>query len=131
MPVVAAKGTVLVPSGPPNDPDRKHLFIFLTDPHGPADQVLMVPVCSEPPGGATDTACLLDGGHHPFLDRRSYVDYSRCRIEFASSISRGVENGLLVVREPVGDDVFTLIIAGLRNSGFTKPFALDFYSDCE
>jgi hypothetical protein len=26
------RATLLVPSGPANDPDRKHLFVLLTDP---------------------------------------------------------------------------------------------------
>lgn len=43
------RATLLVPSGPDNDPDRKHLFVLLTDPVDDATgvkSVLMVSLFS-------------------------------------------------------------------------------------
>lgn len=123
--------TVLFPSGPANDVKRKHLFVFLTDPYGAASQVLMVPVCSVEVGAQVDESCLLDSGCHSFIRHRSYVNYALCRTERADAIANGIRNGQFIPKEPVSEDIFRLIIAGMRRSKFTKPFALEFFGEFE
>ena len=93
------RATLLVPSGPENDPDRKHLFILLTDPadaEAGVKAVLMVSLSSIKAGLPHDPACLLYPGDHPFVKRNSFVVYQKARIEEAEKVLRGVKDGKLV-----------------------------------
>ena len=131
MSALAQRGTILIPSGPAHDLGKRHLFILLTEPYGPANQILLAPVCSVNKNGVKDDSCILDIGVHPFIDHRSFVDYALCRIERASKIQRGIDTMLFAEKETIPAEIFPLIVKGLRDSPFTKPFALEFYEDFE
>lgn len=124
------RATLLVPSGPDNDPDRKHLFILLTDP---ADAetgdraVLMVSLSSIKPGLPHDPACRVYPGDHPFVKRDSFVVYQKARIEEAYKVLRGVKDGKLVPHDPMDSAVFARICKGLEDSRLTPPKVLRFY----
>ncbi len=124
---VVKRATVLVPSGPTNDPDRKHLFIFLTDPVGHEREVLMVPIASVRPGYPHDSTCLLYKGDHPFIRGDTYVNYQYCRIEPAGKIEIGVKNGLFVPRDPLDSAVFARVCKGIEESRFVAQKILDLY----
>lgn len=124
------RATLLVPSGPENDPDRKHLFILLTDPaddESGVKVVLMVSLSSIKPGVPHDPACLLYPGDHPFVKRDSFVVYQKARIEEADKVLRGVKDGKLVPQDPMDSAVFARICKGLEDSRLTPPKLLRFY----
>lgn len=123
----ACGATVLYPSGPRDDLTRRHLFVLLTDPFGPAKQVLMVPVCSA--ASQCDNTCLISVGDHPFVRHESYVDYARCRLESANDLAKFVDSGYLVEKEPADGALVDRMGAGFSRSRFTKPFALEFYQN--
>ncbi|EQD77028.1 hypothetical protein B1B_01297 [mine drainage metagenome] len=125
--------TVLYTSGTAADPDRKHLFVLLTDPSGPAQHVLMAPVCSVDPDPKAfrDDTCLLAAGDHPFIKHDSYIAYAKCRVVAASDLVKHTESGYVIEKKPASDALVARIVAGLRKSKFTKPFARDFYQDYE
>jgi len=110
------KASILVPSGPPHDPDRKHLFIVVSDPVTDEHLVLLVSISSVKPNIWNDESCLLYKGEHPFITKDSFVDYGYARIESAEKLLRGVESGKLVPHDPVSDDVFQRICQGLMAS---------------
>lgn len=124
------RGTLLVPSGPESDPNRKHLFILLTDP---ADNgsgvkaVLMVSLSSTKQGLPYDASCVLYPGDHPFVKRESFVLYKNARIEEAEKMLRGVKSGKLVPQDPMDPAVFARICKGLEESRLTSPNLLRFY----
>lgn len=120
---------VLLPSGPARDFERKHLYILLTNPFGPAKQVLMVPICTV--ASMCDNACLISVGDYPFVKHESYVAYARCRIECANDLIRLVGSGRFIEKAPASEDLANRIAAGLSRSQFTKPFALEFYQGFE
>ena len=63
------RATLLIPSGPRTDPNRKHLFILLTDPTVDAagrSFVLMVSLSTVRAGVPHDPTCILYAGDHPF-----------------------------------------------------------------
>lgn len=122
--------TLLYPSGPSSDPRRNHLFIVLTDPCGPARQVLMVPVCTIATKNY-DPTCVLDPGDHPFIKEASYVDYSLARIEAESALQNGVKAGVFIERENVSEALYTRIVKGVRASRFTKRFVKNFLDDSD
>ena len=124
------KATLLVPSGPASDPNRKHLFVLVTGPtqHGPEKNALMVSLSSCKPGMYYDPSCIINAGEHPFVRKSSFVDYSRARIECADSLIRGVKAGILIPHEQVGDALFERICEGLTTSRHTAKRILDFYN---
>jgi len=114
-----------VPSGPAHDPDKKHLFIVLTDPCPTAGDVLMVNVSSVRPGH--DTACQLFVGDHPFIKRDSFIEYALARIELAQKIQNGVTNGALAPRADLDKAIFARVCHGLTVSRFVKPRVVAYY----
>ena len=65
------RATLLIPTGAAHDPDRKHLFIVLTDPAQVLDfddkHSLLVGVYSINPDSHYDPACELYAGDHGFI----------------------------------------------------------------
>lgn len=124
------RATLLVPSGPANDPSRKHLFILLTDP---ADDgrgklcILMVSLSSIKPDLPHDPSCILYPGDHPFVKRESFVVYRSARIEAADKVLRGVKDGQLVAQQPMNSAIFARICKGLEESRQTPAKILNFY----
>lgn len=124
------RATLLIPSGPQGDQDRKHLFILPTDPH--ADEagkncVLMVSLSSVRPGMPHDPTCILYAGDHSFVKHDSYVVYQKARLEEADKVLRGVKNGQLVPQDPMDGAVFARICKGLEDSRLTPAKLLTFY----
>lgn len=124
------RATLLIPSGLRGDPDRKHLFILLTDPHDDVagkKSTLMVSLSSVKPGKPHDPTCLLYAGDHPFLKHDSYVVYQKARLEEVEKLMRGVKGGLLVPQDPLDGAVFARICKGLEESRLTPTKLLLFY----
>ena len=124
-------GALLVPSGPTHDPDRKHLYVLLTDPVGQGQQILMVPICSVEPDKFCDDTCLLAVGEHQFLQHESYVAYAKCRVEAALHVLNLVGSGYFIPKDPLSDSIVVRMCNGLATSKFVKPFVRDFYRDYE
>lgn len=110
------KASLLVPSGPDHDPDRKHLFIVLSDPVTDEYVVLLVSISSVKENRWNDPSCLLYPGEHPFITKNSFVDYSSARIEPADKLLRGVQSGQLIAQSPVSQEIFERICAGVMAS---------------
>lgn len=124
------RATLLIPSGSENDPDRKHLFILLTDPADVgvgAKSLLMVSLSSIKQGLPYDASCVLYPGDHPFVKRESFVVYQKARIEEVDKVLRGVKDGKLVPQYPMDTAVFARICKGLEDSRLTPPKVLRFY----
>lgn len=123
------RATFLYPSGPDGDPNRKHLCILLTDPVGPAKQVLTVSVMTLRENKKYDQTCILKPGDHEFIRHDSLVAYATCRIDFASRLIQGVVSGEFVEKQKLKDDVFSRVIEGIIRSRAVKPFALQFFKE--
>lgn len=124
---VVRRATLLIPSGPVADPDRKHLFICLTDPAGAEQDVLLVSISSVIPGQPFDATCRLYVGDHPFIRHDSFVSYRSLRIETAQRLGIGVANGVLIPREPLDPGIFARVCAGVEQSRFVAPKFLDYF----
>jgi hypothetical protein len=121
--------TLLYPTASISDSTRHHLFVLLTDPFGPAEQVLMACVCTMVDGA--DDSCTLTEGDHDFIKHDSYVAYGFCRIEPAKALINGVAKGVFVEKDPISEAVYKRIMSGIKKSPFTKPFVLDFLKETE
>lgn len=125
------RATLLIPSGPADDPDRKHLFILLTDPvvGGSGEkESLLVGVSSVRQGAFHDPTCILYPGDHPFIRRDSFIAYGRARIELSQKLINGVQAGVLAPRETLDGAVFARVCQGLLDSRHTAPKIRAFYS---
>ena len=127
----AKRATLLIPTGPAHDPDRKHLFILLTDPVLVPDvavkQVLLVGIATRNLKLPHDATCVLYPGDHPFVTRESYVNYRFARIEEADKLVTGVQKGLLVPKGTIDTGIFARVCQGLFDSRHTVPKMLSFY----
>lgn len=124
------RATLLIPSGPQGDQERKHLFILLTDPYSDEagkNCVLMVSLSTVRPGVPHDPTCILYAHDHAFVKRDSYVVYQKARLEEADKVLRGVKNGQLVPQAPMDSTVFARICKGLEDSRLTPTKLLTFY----
>jgi hypothetical protein len=124
------RATLLIPSGPPSDQQRKHLFILLTDPHDDetgAKSVLMVSLSTVRAGLLHDATCILYAEDHPFVKHDSYVFYQRARLAEADKLLGGVKSGQFVPQDPMDGAVFARVCKGLEESRLTPPKLLAFY----
>lgn len=124
---VARRATLLIPSGPADDPDRKHLFIVLTDPTGAEREVLLVSISSAAAGRPSDPACLLYAGDHPFIRHDSFISYRSLRVEPEDRILRGLTNGELVAHDSLESALFARVCYGLETSRYVAPKFRTFY----
>jgi hypothetical protein len=126
------RATLLIPSGPVHDPDRKHLFVLLTDPIETPDvqdkQVLLVNIATVPNGLPYDATCIIQPAEHRFIKHESYVFYAKARIEAANALLRGVKSGQFIPHDIMDHALVQRISDGLRQSPHTSPKILRFYA---
>lgn len=130
MPWRAAKrATVLIPSGPDHDPDRKHLHIVVTDPTSTTGEVLIVCVVSipTPMTKGYDPSCTLFPGEHPFVVKDSFIAYRHTRIVSAGVLEEKVASGEYIAKQILGEKQFQYVIAGLHESPYVAPKFLHFF----
>ena len=114
--LVVKRATLLIPSGPVSDLNRKHLFICLTDCYGADKETLIVSVASYRAGLPADLTCKLFAGDHPFLKHDSYVDYGNARIVTADKLRNGIKLDFFVPKEPLETSIFARVCYGLEQS---------------
>jgi hypothetical protein len=118
------RATLLIPSGPAHDLDRKHLFIILTDPvadplNGGKDSILLTSLSTLDTAYPHDPTCILRPGDHPFVTRDSYVSYRDSRILETVKIINGVTSGVFVTKDIMDSSIVDRICNGLSISPHT------------
>lgn len=112
------KATLLMPSGPPGDLERKHLWIILTDPC--QDEAhLLVNASTVRDNRFYDPTCILEAGEHRRITARSWIEYRRAKAVRSSALIKGEAAWLYHPAEPVSDEVFDRVCKGLLESEFT------------
>lgn len=112
--MVAAAGTLLIPSGPLEDQNRRHLHVVCTDPCAAGNQIIVS--ITTWTNDLCDDACILEAHEHEFLRHKSYVLYRKARIEAASTLDNGVAQGLFMTRAPMNGQTFLRIKNGICRS---------------
>lgn len=114
------RATLLIPSGTITDPNKKHLYILLTDPTDNPDtgtkDVLMVSISTLRSGMPHDPTCLLYPGDHPFIKWNSFVSYRTSRIEVAQKVQNGVAQGVFIPQGTIDGAILARICKGLLDS---------------
>jgi len=121
------RATVLMMSGPRHDPDRKHLFVLLTNPCLIENSVLMVVISSRRPN--YDPSCELNVGDHEFVRHPSFVEYAHGRIQLVAGLERGLRDGTLHEKAEFAAAIFQRICAGLVASPFTAKRLITYYQN--
>ncbi len=125
------RATLLIPSGTASEPNKKHLFILLTDPVSILEtgekQILMVSMSTLKPQFPHDPTCFLYPSDHPFIKHKSYISYGQARIEVAQKFIKDVNNGIFIPQGAIDSGIFARICDGLTQSRFTAPKVLAFY----
>ena len=120
--------TLLIPSGPPHDPDRMHLHIVLTNPLVTTGDVLLVCVCSIPQSNLYDGSCTLFPGEHPFVVKHSFVDYNRCAIANAQALELKVINKVFFGKPSLNAKRIEDVLVGFVESPRVAPKFKRFFS---
>lgn len=118
------RGTFLRTSGPPEDITRKHLHVSLTNPFGPASQVLCTSIASIR-STRYDDSCILAPGDHEFIEHHSYVVYRHSVLLENSRIESCIESGEYAAREDVSQDLLDRILDGVYASTQCPRFVRD------
>jgi hypothetical protein len=112
------KKTLLMPSGPQADPDRKHLWVILTDACL-MEAHLLVSICTLRADRFHDPACILNPGDHRRIKDPSWVEYRRSRTMHSYALVNGASAWLYHPDDPISDPVFERICEGLLTSEHT------------
>lgn len=121
------RATLLVISGPPANPNQKHLHIVCNDTC-PKGLNLLVPVSTFYDG--CDSTCELDAGDHEFIRHLSYVFYAKAILVEGARIDRGLEIGKLIPKPDLAIEVFERVERGLCLSPDT-PTKIKTYFGCD
>lgn len=112
------RGTFLLQSGTPAQPNMKHLHIVCNDTC-PLGGNLIVPVSSFYHG--CDNTCELDAGDHEFVRHLSFVFYAESKIVVAARIDELVAQNQIIPKPDVSEVVFQRVIRGICLSSDTPP----------
>lgn len=116
MPYIPGRGhTLLIPSGTSNDPDKKHLFVIVTECSQDGGH-LLVNFSTIREGVYFDPACIVEPGEHPFITVRSYIEYRLARRDMAIHLQRCVDGWLFQKKDDCDQALLNKISAGVAQS---------------
>ena len=121
--------TLLLPSGPNHDKNRKHLFVILNNPimHEGNKRVALVNISSVHINVYCDSTCILKPGDHAFVKRESYVRYDKAQVEKIDILIGKVKEGVYIPHQPMVSEVCDRICKGLIESPHTPTRVQRFY----
>lgn len=94
-----------------------HLWVVLSDPETyPHHPILIANLTSW--RSDKDSACILGRGDHPFVQRKTCVNYRDSRLVPAEKLQKALDQGMLIGREPVDDQLLRRLRQGAGNSRF-------------
>jgi hypothetical protein len=112
------KATLLMPSGPRDDPERLHLWVVLTDPCA-LEANIIVSLCTLHQDRYHDPSCVLEAGEHRRIKVRSWANYRLARAVHSNNLVKGEAAWLYRIDAPVSDAVYERLCAGLLASEHT------------
>lgn len=116
MPIYRA-GTLLIPSGPSHDPDRKHLHVVCNDTDAMGFN-LIVSVATWTNDLCDDT-CILLPHDHGFIRHRSWVVYRKAEIIEAARLEKGLQDHLVFRHDNMNAAAFLRVRHGICRSSAT------------
>jgi hypothetical protein len=96
---------------------ERHLWVVLDPENHPADKVLIANCTSWTSG--KDSACILRRGDHPFVKRKTCINYQRSRLVSRKKLKEALETGAVIAHRDATPDVLKRIRDGAAQSKFT------------
>lgn len=124
---ISAGDTFLIPDH--NGEAKRHLCIAVTGVAGSPPQVIIVPLATR--RDWSDDTVELEVGDHPFINRRTIVDfrYSECRL--VSKIERALARGSIKKDSPISPAILSRVRDGLTRSSFTPNWIIERFHSLE
>lgn len=110
-------GTLLLPSGPSYDPDRKHLHVVCNDTDEDGNN-LIVPIASWT-NDLCDNTCILLPHDHEFVRHKSWVVYRNCTVVAASKLEHGITEKIIATHADMNAAAFLRVRNGICRSSYT------------
>lgn len=118
-----------MPSGSQSNPSGLHLFIEMTAPLGPDEEVLLLSISTIHEGVPYDESCVLNAEEHEFIKHPSYIRYDKPYFLTVKQIQNGIRAQRLKPKSMVSESVYKRICAGLRTSLQVSPKARRFFEE--
>ena len=74
----------------------------------------------------TDPTLVLEPAEHPFIDRKTCVDFASTEIYDVSLLEKGIETGVIQVLEDASGELLDKIRVSLLESENVKQYILDY-----
>ena len=123
MPLKAGDAFYKTGTGGFGNPGGGHLCVCLTSPCD-KDNILIVTIQTYRPN--FDTSCILDVGDHEFITHKSIATYARATKVGGTATQKLIDNGTHTQKASVSAAILKKLRDGLKVSGETPPFALDY-----
>lgn len=120
------KATLLIPSG--SQPGQLHLYVLLTNSCKNSFN-LLVNFTSIKEGCFYDNACIIQAGEHPFITKNSYIFYQGTRQDRSDHLIKCVEGWLFKPHDPLSDDLFDRVCAGIEKTKFISRGMRQYFRD--
>ena len=78
---------------------EQHLWAIISDPKQSNNEIVIVNITTYRNKGYEDTSCIVGTGEHPFIRRKSYVNYNRSRIVDLSKLQLWLKTGELAPKD--------------------------------
>ena len=93
----------------------RHLWVILTDPGDEEpSNVVIVNLTTHTDRG--DQTVILDEGDHPFIQRRTIINYVDAKFSSTSAINKAIEIEAIVPHQPFQSEILEKIKGGLLQS---------------
>jgi hypothetical protein len=112
------KATLLMPSGPPGDPERLHLWVILTDPCD-LEANIIVSLSTLHRDRFHDPSCIVEAGEHRRVTARSWANYRLARAVPTRNLVKGEAAWYYRMDAPVSDTLYEKLCKGLLESEHT------------
>ncbi len=123
MPLKAGDAFFKSGTGGFRNPGGGHLCVCLTSPCD-KDDILTVTIQTYHPG--FDTSCILNVGDHESIQHKSIATYARATKVGAKATQALIDNKTYTQKASVSPAILKKLRDGLKASGDTPPFALDY-----
>lgn len=125
MSFTCAKGQTLLPPRYKNLKNIDHLWLILSDPIGPEEEVIVVNFTSLKP--YSDRTVLLGVGDHDYIDRPTVISYVDAKIRKKRDLMELVVQGLVAEHSPATPTLLKRVQDGLGASPHTTNGLFEFW----
>lgn len=99
---------------PLKDINKRHLRIIISDSNE-QNEFLTVPMDTLR-NGFQDKSCVIEVGEHSFIKAKSFINYAYAEVLNFTQVFNGLNQGVLVRKEDVSEDLLRRIQEGAKKS---------------